>query len=687
VFSIERLYGDRWMATGATKIEHETAHSAAVSSAPAPRPKQKRQALLITSDDSLWPQVGAVVTSEVVLKHIDSVDQLLSTVEPGYAAIVIWDGRGESDIATQLAKIQRHSARLAIIAVDTAAMAAQWARLTQQNQIVSMVVVPFSAQAFNEAMSRAHDEVQTRIQLLGSADAPAQASTPAGRKSALLIGAGVVALVLVAVAGYFLFRNSSSPAVHAVAPVAAPDAARATAAGQHSGVDSVDALLEKAAQAMLERRYIEPADNSALGYYHSILAYDANNAEAKQGLDRLAELLLTKAQTALDQQHADSALQSLEIARGIIPGDARVQALDARLSKMRADLGSSLIQAAIDAGNYERASALIDEAARAKALTPAQLAQLRDDLKHRQSSSDVDRLIKTAQARVQQERLIDPANDSAAHYFALASKAGGAGSPALASAMHEYGQHLMLAARSAIDEHRLDEAERLLAQAQLCDVPPAALAELQHAAAGARSALAGEKHEQLRLIDLVKARVAQGNLLEPEQDSAVFYLASLKAANQQSEALPELSHTVQAQLVARAGSQFDQGRIADAQASLQGALKLGSSPEASALAAKLAQSAAVPAGADLPLKLLRPIATQYPLDAAARGTEGWVDLTFTVGPNGRTGNIQVIDSSPRKVFDRAATDAIAAARYEPVSKDQPQVTRDAKLRLTFKLNK
>jgi protein TonB len=598
---------------------------------------------------------------------------------------VIWDGRGETDTARQLGRIQQHSPRIAIIAIDTAAMAAQWARLTQQNQIVAMVVVPFTAQSFNEAMSRAHDEVQTRIELLGKADAqPAQALPPSRRKTALLIGAAVLALA--AVAGLILFRNSSHLPQHAAAPGVAPDAARVAPAGQHTGADSVDALLEKAAQAMLERRYIEPADNSALGYYHSVLTYDANNAEAKQGLDRLAELLLAKAQTALDQQHVDSALQALEIARGIIHDDPRVQALDARLSKMRADLGSSLIQAAIEAGNYDRASALIEEAGRAKSLTPPQLAQLRDDLKRRQGESDVDRLIKTAEARVQQEHLVDPPNDSAAHYFALASKAG-AGSPALVSAMREYGQHLMLAARSAIDQHHLDEADRLLAQAQLCDVPPAALADLQHAAAGARSALAGQKNEQSRLIDLVKSRAAQGNLLEPDQDSAVFYLASLKAANPQSEALPELSHTVQAQLVARASAQFDQGRIADAQASVQGALKLGSSAEASALAAKLSQAGLVPAGADLPLKLLRPVAPQYPMDAATRGTEGWVDLSFTVGPNGRTGNVQVTDSSPRKVFDRAAMDAIGAARYEPIPKDQPQVTRDAKLRLTFKLNK
>jgi protein TonB len=319
-------------------------------------------------------------------------------------------------------------------------------------------------------------------------------------------------------------------------------------------------------------------------------------------------------------------------------------------------------------------------------LTPPQLAQLRDDLKHRQSESDVDRLLKTAQVRVQQEHLVDPANDSAAHYFALASKAG-AGSTALTTAMHEYGQHLMVAARSALEQHRLDETDRLLAQAQLCDVPAASIAELQHEAGAARAALAGEKREQSRLVDLVKSRVAQGSLLEPGQDSAVFYLASLKAANPQHEALPELSHTVQAQLLARASSQYDQGHVAEAQASLQGALKLGGSAEASALQAKLAQATAAPAGADLPLKLLRPVAPQYPVDAATRGTEGWVDLSFTVLANGRTGNIQVTDSSPRKVFDRAAMDAISAARYEPIPKDQAQVTRATKLRLTFKLDK
>jgi protein TonB len=679
------------MVSRATNIQHHPVESATDPRANRPRSKKKLQALLVTADDALWPQVGAVVSSDVVLKHIDSIEQLVASIEPGHAGVVIWDARGETDYAAQLGRIQQHSARIAVVALDVPATQSQWTRLAQLNQIVSLVPIPFTAQTFNEAMNRAHDEVHTRVALLGTHDAQPAAHGPPpskGSRMPLMIGAGVLVLAVATAIGVYEFTRSSPTAEHAaLVPVLKGEpVAAAPAAHRNGGEDSVDALLEKAAQAMLDRRYIDPADNSALSYYHSVLTFDANNAEAKQGLDRLAELLLSKAQTALDQQHFDSAIQALEIARSINRNDSRLQSLDARLAKMRSELGSSLIQAAIDAGNFDRAATLIDEATHAKALTPGQLAQLREDLRRRHDESDVDRLIKTAQARVQQDHLIDPANDSAAHYFTLARKAGSA-SPALSEAIRDFGQHLMLAARSAIDQHRLGDADRLLSEAQSCDVPPAAIAELQRAVAAQRSELAGEKREQQRLLDLVKSRLAQGSVLEPEQDSAEFYLNSLKTADPQNAALPELSRSVQAQIVARAGSLFDQGHVAEAKSTLQSALKLGGSAEANALAEKISQAAPPASRATAALILLKPIAPKYPPDAASSGTQGWVDLAFTVEPNGHTSDIRVENAAPRYVFDRAAMDALYSARYQPIPKDQPQEPRDAKLRLTFKLNK
>ena len=61
-------------------------------------------------------------------------------------------------------------------------------------------------------------------------------------------------------------------------------AARRVVAGD---VGNVDELLEKARVAMRERRYTEPANNSALLYYRSAAQVDPGNGEALDGLNRL----------------------------------------------------------------------------------------------------------------------------------------------------------------------------------------------------------------------------------------------------------------------------------------------------------------------------------------------------------------------------------------------------------------
>ena len=42
----------------------------------------------------------------------------------------------------------------------------------------------------------------------------------------------------------------------------------------------IEGLLENAGQAMLERRYVAPADNNALYFYRRVLSFDAANGEA-----------------------------------------------------------------------------------------------------------------------------------------------------------------------------------------------------------------------------------------------------------------------------------------------------------------------------------------------------------------------------------------------------------------------
>ncbi|HXQ32098.1 MAG TPA: TonB family protein [Steroidobacteraceae bacterium] len=78
-----------------------------------------------------------------------------------------------------------------------------------------------------------------------------------------------------------------------------------------------------------------------------------------------------------------------------------------------------------------------------------------------------------------------------------------------------------------------------------------------------------------------------------------------------------------------------------------------------------AEVAAAPPAQIAPLVKVLNVPPAYPLEARLRGTEGWVDVHFTVSPQGVTDNVRVTNASPRGVFDQAALDAVSRWRYAP----------------------
>ena len=578
--SLERIVADKAGATAGAAPDTMGAAGATAGVANASFRSQKRTAMLVTNDDALWPMVGAVVASDVVLQQIDSIDELLSATPPERAGVVIWDARGEADYSGQLARVHRHSVRIAVMVLDIADRSAHWQRLVEQQLIVSMVSVPFETDSFNDALNRACEEMKARIALLGTQAAPPAVPVSAKRIK-IFVAMGAILAVVAGAAGYFLTRSDSAKG-SAQPAAAAPNAVTPQSVNHSSADDNVDTWLERATQAMLDRRFIEPPDNSALTFYRRVQALDAGNAEAKQGLSRLSELLLSKAETALEQRRFEPALQAIEAARAINRDDPRLPGLDAKVIQLRVESASATILAALNAGNYEHATQQIDEAARSKLLPAEKLAQLRDDLRRRQE--DADRAAKAAAlARTQQDRAAEQARNAAAHERSVQEKA-----------------------------------------------------------------------ERDRLISLIAQRTAQGSLLEPANDSASYYLNSLKAADPQNPALADLSRAFQERLAQRAKTSQD-----------------GKSGAALAPA----------------LVLLKPIQPKYPVEAASTGAQGWVDLLYTVKPDGHTSNVKIVEGSARGIFDSAAREALYAARYEPIPKDLPQVARAAKAHLVFKLDK
>lgn len=59
------------------------------------------------------------------------------------------------------------------------------------------------------------------------------------------------------------------------------------------------------------------------------------------------------------------------------------------------------------------------------------------------------------------------------------------------------------------------------------------------------------------------------------------------------------------------------------------------------------------------------IEPNYPVDAARDGIEGWVELSFTIAPNGTTQDITVMNAEPARIFNRAARRALSKWRYQP----------------------
>ena len=78
---------------------------------------------------------------------------------------------------------------------------------------------------------------------------------------------------------------------------------------------------------------------------------------------------------------------------------------------------------------------------------------------------------------------------------------------------------------------------------------------------------------------------------------------------------------------------------------------------------------------------------QYPRAAAMRGTEGYVQLNVDIQKDGSVSNVRIVNSNPRRVFDRAAVRAASKYKYRPQIVDgKPTVLKNHGIQIDFKLD-
>ena len=99
------------MQSATRNSESAVSEPAARKAAPTPK-RAKLSVLLVTRDDQLWPQVGGHLGQDLILKQVDTIDELITATTAGQPAIVLLDARGQTDAAAALSRLQLHSPRL-----------------------------------------------------------------------------------------------------------------------------------------------------------------------------------------------------------------------------------------------------------------------------------------------------------------------------------------------------------------------------------------------------------------------------------------------------------------------------------------------------------------------------------------------------------------------------------------------
>jgi TonB family protein len=330
---------------------------------------------------------------------------------------------------------------------------------------------------------------------------------------------------------------TSAPLVVAMAEPTAPEETAPT----------LDNPLRMAELAYEAGMLIEPEEFSAWTLYSRVYKADSENLDARAGLTKVADDLVRRGETALDQGRFDDARAMVDRIRAALPDHAGAKALAGRIWPQAAP---ATLEAAPPAlAEPERRVARVEQPE-----MPAPRPQ-------------VDPLVEAGAAfdtALQAGRLLTPAEQSAKHFLGVLTRA---------NADHEL-------------------------------------------ARGARTALSQE----------LLSRAAQSiESLDPE--AAGIWIDEAESILGGSD-----------------------GAIRAARAALNEQL--------------IAMESAKPVPASA-LKIVTYVAPVYPQRANERNLEGWVDIEFTVGIDGKTRNVVVTDASHESLFRREATEAVAKWQFEP----------------------
>jgi TonB family protein len=601
--------------------------------------------VVLTGDEVFLQTLHAAVGGARRLWHVPSSDKVSDLLLAGEVGILVLDVQALNETPSVfVGQIKRQFPDLVVVVAGNRDAEISLAGLISAGTVYRFIHKPMSpgrAKLFADAAVKKYDEQRRRA-----------AATPPIKRSprsnpGVLIGGTIGALGVIAAAAWMLHGNTEDAAglPHA-AGVAHPSAA--------------ESPLLAAAAALAANRLTEPAGDNALELYLQAQARNPADAAARAGLAEVHERLLARAENALLEERLDEAAAAIETARKSGVESGRIAFLTAQLAKSREQVKTAQAAARVNVNVKNEPKADEDK------VTP---------------------LLKLAAQRIEEAHLIDPEGDSARFYILEALRLE-PGNDAAQETERALALRLLTEAHRAIDRRDFVPASDWLEAAKGI-AADANIEAVQGLLASARREADADAWSQL--LKNATERLQQDRLIEPANDSAKYYLLTLRGLDSSNAGLAAAMQDLGGRLVAKARRALALEQYDAARSWLEEASGVGfASPESNsvrhdldaAVAARQFRSNVVAAGDLALVKSVKPV---YPQKANLSKIQGWVELDFTVTENGEVKDIAVHAASAPGVFEEAAISALSQWRYKPILRDAEPKAQRARIRIRFAL--
>lgn len=401
--------------------------------------------------------------------------------------------------------------------------------------------------------------------------------------------------------------------------------------------DAEMSALERGELAFAAGNIAEPEKASALYFYQQAVAAEPENAEAIEGLSRVASHLLGTAESSVFRNDWSDARAYTNLVLEALPENEQAQGLLVRIER------------------YQRVESLISLAAR----------------------------------QVSASRLTTPKGDNALGTYrrilSLDSR-----NEAATQGIKSIAQRLLAGAQTAAFAGDTERASGLVAKVKGFAPNFEGVQETEQLSKQWNQ-ISSDQSTRGDLLAAAKA-LREDNLVAPKGSNALELFRGVLAKDPSSEAATRGLDLVAQELISRAWTQLRGQDLSGATQAVADAKLAGA--QTSALAEltaeigyqnRLANARLGRIDLQLPLSKLQAISQispEYPKRAATKGITGWASVEFTVSPGGEVVDAKISESS-NNLFDRAALSAIKRWRFEPYMQDGRAVPVKSGLRFSF----